>query len=216
MKKIIAFCMLFILAAAMLVSCKTSAAGKPDDGTSSKAETTEPTPATTDSSVTDPKGTIKISNTKTRCIVDLDFTKETDCNVTINLEIPDDAVLEDPADTNSYIYLRYSNEYKMNIPMIKIFPLSKITKDFTFDENLCEYYKPDAAHYDRLKNYSAKTGRTTVNGYDYVIYDLYEGSRYSAFAFVRLNDEYIIGLNFEGGMLTEAEAINIVNSTTLG
>lgn len=141
------------------------------------------------------------------------YSKEvSEAPVAIGMMIPDTWVTLDDTPLAS-IYLGYSPE----IPVMEFYSLHKVGADFVLDENvhLSTPHEMDivGGGVPSLKNYDVRIG-TSSGGCKYVLYESID-NYYEAYAFVRLNAEYVIEIEFYLPALDSEDALNALNSICL-
>jgi len=207
MKKI--FCIMFVICFVFMSACST--AGKlsgsetlPNDtATNNDSDTTKETTADTDEELINtnkapvPEGMKRIEYGYKEVVTDFyDWSKTKETDIRFTIDIPEYAVPEVSEWEYNPSYLRFNEELVMYLRYLEFDAAGfYVGDDFVMDESL----------YDKVNAILGVTGYAdycdafvgkTLTGYEYVKYESVNSEDYWAHVYVKLFDEYIIGIKF--------------------
>ncbi len=149
----------------------------------------------------------------------LSYSSVVDADGETILETPIVAKVKLPADWLSIddnIFQTFNEENNSTILCMKAPLLYKADADFALDENTHAALNTRGIRADLSgwKNCAYKT----ASGYESIIYYCYDenNSIFSVYTYIKLNNEYVLGLNISDSLENRGQTIDILDSVTLG
>ena len=213
MKKIL--CIVFVMCLVLLSGCNVtrdpqdnneieSSVNPPiENPTNNDSDTTKETTADTDEEFINtnkapvPEGMKRIEYGYKEVVTDFyDWSKIKETDIRFTIDIPEYAVPAVPEWEYNPSYLRFNEELVMYLSYLEFYSAGfYVGDDFVMDESLFDKVNAVSAGLVSADGYDVSVGKT-LTGYEYVKYESVNSEDYWAHVYVKLFDEYIIGIKF--------------------
>ena len=213
MKKIL--CIVFVMCFVLLSGCNVtrdpqdnneieSSVNPPiENPTNNDSDTTKETTADTDEEFINtnkapvPEGMKRIEYGYKEVVTDFyDWSKTKETDIRFTIDIPEYAVPAVPEWEYNPSYLRFNEELVMYLSYLEFYSAGfYVGDDFVMDETLFDKVNAVSAGLVSADGYDVSVGKT-LTGYEYVKYESLNSEDYWAYVYVKLFDEYIIGIKF--------------------